>query len=258
MDSENTFKVRTLLDSGTEASWITRDILKFVKYKRIDQVRLKVRHFNGVQDKMFELVKVYIRRKNKYKVSTKSRRVWETLDCLVYEGFFHHKMVKGVKEFLKSTGRVSPDLCDQVVEPSDEEVGHKDINLGIGLVLSDAAKIKIMESNSQAIILRSQNLLLQPTIFGYAVSGRIPPTLTSSIKDIQVGFSSPLRVVGEGVPETSFYFIGNQNTLCSEKGDSEYKVRQLCEKEHSLGVLIKETNTNEDPKDTFETNSVSN
>ena len=203
-----------------------------------------------MQHKKFELVQIYIKRKYKYKVSTKSLRdtsqVWETLDCLVYEGFFHHKMVKGVKEFLKSTGRVSPDLCDQVVEPSDEEVGHKDINLGIGLILSDAAKIKIMEANSQAIILRKHNLMLQPTIFGYAVSGRIPPTLTSSIRDVQVGFNSPLIVVGEEVPEISCHFIGYQNILCPGEGDLEDEIRCLWEKEHSLGVLKNETHTNDD------------
>ena len=68
--------------------------------------------------------------------------------------FFHHRLVKGIREYIKNTGKISPNLCEQVVEPSGE-VSHHDINLGTGLVLSNTGKMKIMEANSQPIILRS-------------------------------------------------------------------------------------------------------
>ncbi|CAL4121195.1 unnamed protein product, partial [Meganyctiphanes norvegica] len=88
-------------------------------------------------------------------------RVWETLDCLVYEGFFHHKMVKGVKEFLKSTGRVSPDLCDQVVEPSDEELNQRH---------TSDSEYKILE------LLRPQNIFDAVAVM-VVVSGNVVKSL---------------------------------------------------------------------------------
>ena len=64
------FKVRTLLDSGSESNWIARDILKFIKHTKIDTVRLKVRHFNGVHPSKFDLVQVWT------EVMKPSRKWW--------------------------------------------------------------------------------------------------------------------------------------------------------------------------------------
>ena len=242
------FKVRTLLDSGSESNWIARDILKFIKHTKLDTIRLKVRHFNGVTPKRFDLVQIYIKRSDKWKPDRKSLKdisnVYDTLDCLVYEGFFHHRLVHGLKFFIKNTGRISDCVCDQVVEPSGE-VSHKDINLGTGLVLSNSGKMKIMEENSQPIILKSHKLMLEPTVFGYAVSGNIPPTLTEKIQELQVGCINPSIVTDREV-ETSCHFIGYQNIFCPGEGDLEDEVRCLWEKEHSLGVLKDETHTNDD------------
>ena len=247
--ANNVFKVRTLLDSGSEANWIARDILKFIKHTKIDTVRLKVRHFNGVHPSKFDLVQIYIKRNDNWKPARKSLKdisqVYETLDCLVYEGFFHHRLVKGIREYIKNTGKISPNLCEQVVEPSGE-VSHHDINLGTGLVLSNTGKMKIMEANSQPIILRSHKLMLEPTVFGYAVSGKIPSSLIGATQELQVGCISPQIVTDDDCKETSCMFIGYQNILCPGEGDLEDEIRCLWEKEHSLGVLKDETHSNDD------------
>ena len=61
-NSNISYKVRTLLDSGSESNWIARDVLKFIKHTKLNTIRLKVRHFNGVTPKKFDLVQVYINR----------------------------------------------------------------------------------------------------------------------------------------------------------------------------------------------------
>ena len=59
-NSNSDFKVRTLLDSGSESNWIARDILKFIKHTNLDTVRLTVRHFNGTHSSKFQVVQIYI------------------------------------------------------------------------------------------------------------------------------------------------------------------------------------------------------
>ena len=168
-NSINSYKVRTLLDSGSESNWIARDVLKFIKHTKLNTIRLKVRHFNGVTPKKFDLVQVYINRTDKWKPDRKSLRdigkVYDTLNCLVYEGFFHHRLVSGLKIFIKNTGRISDGVCEQIVEPSGE-ISHQDVNLGTALVLSNTGKMRIMEENSQPIILKIHNLMLEPTVLG--------------------------------------------------------------------------------------------
>ena len=217
--SHTSFKVRTLLDSGSEANWISKDILSYIKYKKLSKVRLKVRHFNGVFSSNFDLVQVYIENPLQAKPVRKSANdtslVYDTLDCLAYDHFFHHRLVHGIKNFIKNTGKISDGVCDLVVEPSGE-VSHSHINLGTGLVLSNTGKIKIMDERSQPIILRSCNLMLEPTVFGYAVSGDVPATLAKTVQELQVGYISP-TVINDQIEETSCKFIGCQIMFKSEE-----------------------------------------
>ena len=87
--------------------------------------------------------------------------------------------------------------------------------------------------------------MLEPTVFGYAVSGDIPPTLITNMQELQEGCMNP-SIVTDREAETSCYFIGYQNILCPENNDLEDELRCLWEKEHSLGVLKDETHTNDD------------
>ena len=81
--NNDSYKVRTLLDSGSESNWIARDVLKFIKHTKLDSIRLKVRHFSGVTPKRFDLVQIYIKRTDKWKPDRKSLRdigkVYDTL-----------------------------------------------------------------------------------------------------------------------------------------------------------------------------------
>ena len=174
---EESYTVRTLLDSGSESNWIARDVLKYIKHTKVGVVRLRVRHFDGVTPKKFQLVQLYIRRADKWRPDRHSfaeiGKIYDKLNCIVYEGFFHHRYVTGLKQFIRDTGKISEEVCVKIIEPS-YKVDHQELNLGTALVLSNAGKLKIMEENTHPIMMRKSGLMLEPTVFGYAVSGSIP------------------------------------------------------------------------------------
>ena len=58
---DKVFKVRTLLDSGSEASWIEGQLLNKVKNDRIGYKKLKVITLAGEVIKKFRIVIVYFR-----------------------------------------------------------------------------------------------------------------------------------------------------------------------------------------------------
>ena len=62
---EESYTVRTLLDSGSESNWIAKEVLKYIRHIKLSAIRLRVRHFDGVTPKRFQLVQVYIRRADK-------------------------------------------------------------------------------------------------------------------------------------------------------------------------------------------------
>ena len=114
--NNNIYKVRTMLDSGSESNWVSKDILPFIKFSKISTIRLNVKHFNGSTPQKFDLVQVYIAKQfqdagrsecESVSVSGELECVDETINCLVYNGFFYHKIVPGLKEFVKENGALS-------------------------------------------------------------------------------------------------------------------------------------------------------
>ena len=81
-EKDQSFKIRTLLDSGSGANWITRDILKFIKHESLGTCKVTVHHFGGVKSQKFQVVKIYIDTKNslfKNMFITWSNVTWENV-----------------------------------------------------------------------------------------------------------------------------------------------------------------------------------
>ena len=94
--SSGVYNVRTMMDSGSESNWIAEKVLPFIKHTRLGSVKLKVRHFHGFTTKKFNLVQIYIASyNNEVKRNSLSdiNRVWTQINCLVYDNFFHHRLV---------------------------------------------------------------------------------------------------------------------------------------------------------------------
>ena len=128
------YTVRTLMDSGSKSNWIAAEILPFIKHTLIDTVRLSVQHFNGSTTQTYKVVQIYIKRSDGWLPKRESFKhfgqIYETLDCLVYDGFFHHRQVSGVKDHIRNTGKLPSSVLDHIIDPSGY-VDHHAINMGI-------------------------------------------------------------------------------------------------------------------------------
>ena len=105
------YRVRTMMDSGSESNWIAEKVLPFIKHVKLGSVKLRVRHFQGFTTKQFNLVQIYVSSGNN-EVNRNSlsdiNKVWTQINCLVYDNFFHHRLVYGLGEYikrLKNSGR---------------------------------------------------------------------------------------------------------------------------------------------------------
>ena len=81
-DKDQSYKLRSLLDSGSSANWITKDVLKYIKFTSKGSCKVKVHHFGGVKAHKYQVVQIYIDTKesifkkkvdNKYRKSNKYR-----------------------------------------------------------------------------------------------------------------------------------------------------------------------------------------
>ena len=184
---EQSFKIRTLLDSGSSANWITRDMLQFITHESLGTCKVTVHHFGGVKSQKFQVVKIYIDTKNslfKNKVDNKYKDQI-SIDCFVSDDFTFHRLVSGIKDYIRENYTLTDYVLNRIIEPDSLDISHANIHRGTGLILGNSVKIKIMGRKSTNIRLSRINLLLEQTIFGYVVSGMIPDKLMSKTNDTE-------------------------------------------------------------------------
>ena len=148
------YKVRTILDSGSSASWITRDVLKDIKFTTKGKVKIKVHHFGGNKEQKVEVVQVYINNDQGYLGShglqsqcgaRSPDKLPIPIDCFVTELFAFHKMVPDLHNFLKCNTQLKSRVINRVSDPSSKGIDHSVLSLGSGLVLTNADRIKILQ-----------------------------------------------------------------------------------------------------------------
>ena len=226
--NNDVYRVRTLLDSGSSSSWISKDVLEYIDFASKGKVRVKVFHFEGTKAKRFEVVQIYILYRDE-KIA---------IDCFVMENFTFHKMVPNIKQFLRRNTRLPECIIKDIVNPDSDQVDHKSLNLGTALILSNTDKIKILSNTPKNIILKEQDMIIEDTKFGYAVSGRIPEQLRKESYELQANVVIPVlsfNVTIDGIEDD--YFQGFQAILSPECDNLDNLVRITWEKELSLDVL---------------------
>ena len=235
--NNDVYRVRTLLDSGSSSSWISKDVLEYIDFASKGKVRVKVFHFEGTKAKRFEVVQIYILYRDE-KIP---------IDCFVMENFTFHKMVPNIKQFLRRNTRLPECIIKDIVNPDSDQVDHKSLNLGTALILSNTDKIKILSNTPKNIILKEQDMIIEDTKFGYSVSGRIPEQLRKESYELQANVVIPVlsfNVTIDGIEDD--FFQGFQATLSPEYDSLDNLVRITWEKELSLGVLKNETHTDDE------------
>ena len=162
------YKVSTLLDSGSSTNWITEDLLKHLDHKIVGSTELEVYTLNSKEKRKFKLVEVYYT-KNKEKKSIR---------CYAHGKYTQHTRVKGMVEFIKENSKgVSEKLLGSIIDPTVVHSDHSEISRGVGMVLCSAATNRLRDGESKT--LKNIEVLLEPTIFGTAMSGKIPEKLRS-------------------------------------------------------------------------------
>jgi len=104
-----------------------------------------------------------------------------------------------------------------ISDPGDPHVDHGRESQAVGLVLCPASTNKLRTSHA-IVHIRELDLLLEPTIFGMAISGSIPDRLRSTARNVSVSCAIPyiIKEVSpisypkeQTTPEHSFPIEGN-------------------------------------------------
>ena len=170
--SQGTYRVRTLMDTGSMTNWIARALLNFIIYTSKGHTLLEVITMTGRERKRFELVEVFYNGKDKV----------NNLTCYVYDGFAKHVTVKGIPKLLQDQYTLPKEQYDAIVDPASSAVDHAGISLGIGIIMCPASISKIR--CGPTIHFDVLNISLEPTIFGLAVSGEVPKSLKDKVNTI--------------------------------------------------------------------------
>lgn len=222
-DKDDIYRVRTLLDSGAGHSWITKEILKHVNYTSMPSQKLTIGTLNGTVKRKCRLVQVY------FKTST-----FVPIECFVLDDFVEHVTVEGIKDYIRDQSELKEEDIKFIIEPSDNRVDHANINLGTALVLSNAATALLCPRVSTKINLKELKLILEPTIFGTAVSGQIPQKLRGQSRVIQAMCAIPKICEEHGIINDSAQDI--HTMLGYRKEVLEDEVKFLWDK-YTLGIF---------------------
>ena len=164
-DSGNKYyRVRTLLDSGSGTNWIVVSLLKFIEHTVKGSEMLEVLTFSGKIRKKFPLVEIL------YPLPGGKAA---NLICYAHDTFTKHVAVKGMTDFVKQHKNLPSVLANNLSDPTSMAVDHLDISQGIGLILCSASTNRLRTAEN-VLNINSINILLEPTIFGVAISGAIP------------------------------------------------------------------------------------
>ena len=123
------YRVRTLIDSGSGANWITQHILAHVKHTVLGYCHLRIETFNGVRPGRFQIVEVYY--------EDESKEEQQSITCFVHDKFTKHVTVQGLVNFITRKCKTRK-AFQNLVDPATKNVDHAEMDLGTGLILSTA------------------------------------------------------------------------------------------------------------------------
>ena len=161
-EEQNCYRVRTLLDPGSGTNWIVRDILNKVSYSKVGSEVLEVVTFSDTVKRKFNLVEVYYRNEHQEKLA---------LRCYVIDEYTRHIAVRGMLSHIIANSPDSLEIFKYMVDPTSNDIDHK-INPGIGMILCSSSINKI-RNKDKTVLIPVLNILLEPTIFGVAISGEM-------------------------------------------------------------------------------------
>ena len=136
--NDKQYRIRTLLDSGSMTNWITKGVLKMIKYTTKGHDLLELNTMTGKVQKRFQLVEVYYA----------YNQVVNNVTCYVHDDFTKYVTIKGLPDYIKNNSNITQEQLGKIVDPATQNVDHKDISLGIGMILCNSVVNKIGSSDS--------------------------------------------------------------------------------------------------------------
>ena len=163
------FRVRTLLDSGSNTNWILSSILSQISHQVIGSETMEVSTFQGITKKTYQVIEVYYRHHSKE----------GSITCYVHDTTVRHIAVKGMVNHIISNSSNKLSIFNQLVDPATNGIDHND-HPGIAMILSPSAINQLRDPHQEITYLKEVDILLHPTKFGVAISGTIPNHLRSN------------------------------------------------------------------------------
>ena len=216
------FRVRTLLDSGSGTNWISRDVLKKVKHTVKSRNILRVSTFNGEVNQRFTLVEIYIH-DDKGKI--------RNIMCYVQDNYTAHMTAEGIIPHILYNHTTPYNLSSPLADPNSLEVDHTEAANLVGLILCSATT-NTLRTNEPVTLLPEIKMLLEPTIFGTAISGAIPKVLKSSHQRLTAHNIAIVPVSDLRDPQL---FLSEEDVTLAEDISFLWKQEQI-------GVIQKEQN----------------
>ena len=178
---QSPFKTRALLDSGSGTNWIVSSILKHVQHTVKGAEMMEVHTFNGAVRKKYPLVEIY------YK---DAQDKVQSILCYVHDSYIRHIQLN-ITDWIKTNYDCTPFQAPITLsDPSDKKVSHGYESQGVALVLCSATTNRL-RTNHDMVHINQIDILLEPTIFGTAISGAIPEHLRSKANQVSVNCAVP-------------------------------------------------------------------
>ena len=187
-DDGQYYKVKTLLDSGSTTNWITKKVLDKVKHTIKGNKKLSVFTFNGQVIQSFPLAEI--------SVHDEQGKV-KNIICYVMDRYTDYVTVEGICPYIRFNHTTPYSLSKPLVDPSSTEVDHTDAPNSIGMIFCSST-INILRTKEPITLLPELKILLEPTIFGTAISGSVPKCLKS-----RDNLASQFNVAVTPISETS-------------------------------------------------------
>ena len=219
------FKVRTLLDSGSGTNWITKAVLNRVKHTVKGKNGLQVYTFNGTIRQKFTLVEIYFH---------DDKGQIKNIMCYVAENYVKHVPVPGIISHISFNHSTPFTLAKPMSDPNSLEVDHTDAASSVGMILCSAT-VNTLRTNDPIIHLPELKILLEPTIFGTTISGRIPKALKSH----------PRQVTSNHITTTLLCDVENPQLFLAEDNCSLTDDISFLWKHEQLGILPNEPHTDD-------------
>ena len=88
--------------------------------------------------------------------------------------------VKEIVEYIIKNSCFPEDRRKELADPNTRDLGHYNLSRGVGMILCPGTIAKLRQGTPR--LFTDLGILLEPTVFGIAISGRVPEVLRKNLE----------------------------------------------------------------------------